>query len=184
MDFVLERYIKNKYIGDNTAISTIGDGTLSGAVSKLNNDLTASDSLTFNFEYDSDIDSYGFIDKEGEFMLFGGAKPKLLWTNPNPTSALNPTTLDVDLSKFNYIIVQYRGLNSSSDFHFELIKKNFNTQILFGTPAALGSFRRDFNSTDTTISILNGYAVNSSGAWYGYANAVIPYQIFGISLNL
>ena len=68
MDFVLERYIKNKYIGDNTAISTIGDGTLSGAVSKLNNDLTAQDNNNFRFRVEEG--KYGYLDGDDTFVPF------------------------------------------------------------------------------------------------------------------
>ena len=56
-----------------------------------------------------------------------GNKPTLLWTNPNPTTAIkNPTTIDIEATKYNAVIVKYynRIDGDARDIYYKTIYKN------------------------------------------------------------
>lgn len=52
MDFVQERYIKDKYIGDMDLIKNLGDGRIAPAISQLNSNLTEKITVIYNPETD------------------------------------------------------------------------------------------------------------------------------------
>ena len=60
-----------------------------------------------------------------------GNKPTLLWTNPNPTTAIkNPTTIDIEATKYNAVIVKYynRIDGDARDIYYKTIYKYHNTR--------------------------------------------------------
>ncbi len=108
-----------------------------------------------------------------------GNKPTLLWTNPNPTTAIkNPTTIDIEATKYNAVIVKYynRIDGDARDIYYKTIYKNTiipGTQFIFTYGS---STVRNLELTDNALKIIGSNYPNNTK----YA---IPVEIYGFNTD-
>lgn len=108
-----------------------------------------------------------------------GNKPVLLWTNPNPTTAIkNPTTIDIEATKYNAVIIKYynRVDGDARDIYYKTIYKNtiiLGTQFIFTYGS---STVRNLELTDTSLKIIGSNYPNNTK----YA---IPIEIYGFNTD-
>ncbi len=105
--------------------------------------------------------------------------PVLLWTNPSPTADFAPQTVNLDLSKYAGVIVEFNsdsyGILSSRSY----LKKNevINTTY-FGAGFAKdtdGGVGRRYTINDTGVTFEIGYYLNNSNN-----GVAIPTKIYGV----
>lgn len=102
----------------------------------------------------------------------------LLWTNSSPTTAFNPQTLSLDLSKYDGIVIYQKNLttvtpnldNTSQNY----IPKDGITRYI-ASPYAGNDLRRQVTVTNTGITFGNGI----NGASTTQNTVTIPLEIYG-----
>lgn len=107
----------------------------------------------------------------------GGIPPKLLWTNPSPTSAFAAQTISLDLSNFDGVIIEGNSYTSSAD-------KGFREYIKIGETKCGGRLNlsntaggsRPFTVTNTGVSVGNSMADEGLNN-----NMSIPTKIYGVT---
>ena len=107
----------------------------------------------------------------------------LLWTNSSPTTAFNPQTLSLDLSKYDGIVIYQKNLttvtpnldNTSQNY----IPKDGITRYI-ASPYAGNDLRRQVTVTNTGITFGNGI----NGASTTQNTVTIPLEIYGYVYEL
>lgn len=105
---------------------------------------------------------------------------ELLWTNPNPTNAFNPQTIELDLSNYKGILVEsiispntnikltgYREFNYAHDGY------------IGGSNGSDTSYGRAFTISETSITFRNAVIKSSIDN-----STIIPQKIYGTKFNL
>ena len=111
----------------------------------------------------------------------------LLWTNQNPTSDFPAQTLNLDFSKFDYILIKSKSQttadgNSGFDPRYNLIQIGGSGSYILGVDSNSGyNWIRDISVTTSSISfsIARGrcYAQTDQN---DKTNTAIPLNIYGI----
>ena len=103
--------------------------------------------------------------------------PKLLWTNPSPTSEFGAQTINVNLSDYDLIeIMFFNGTSNTRIYHSRTITG------LGGSISNNETGYRFFETTNTSVSFGNCYQAASSGT---ITNGVlIPAYIIGYKTGL
>lgn len=110
-------------------------------------------------------------------------EPKLLWTNPNPTSAFGAQTINLDLSGYDRVKIDPIGISGSSieypisqlpaTVYLSYINRGASATYVNSRPVDIAIGGITFgNSTETTL--------NSSFSNYTQNARNIPYKIYGI----
>lgn len=165
----------------NTNISDIGDGTLTGAVSALNNSLTLNTNLMGN----TGISDIGDGTVTGAIGALN-SNPVLLWTNQNPTAVMGTQTINIDLSEYEAIIVFYKGTQSP-----QFVKKNTSDKQLLNfsglgdqASAFIGTRTVGVNNNSVSFGIGRYTYLRDGGSGSGTTgngNAqCIPQKIYGV----
>ena len=123
----------------------------------------------------------------------GGVKMDLLWTNTSLTTSYPATSLTLDLSGYDLILIDYvlysnSSLNSNVGTAISLIDGNLH-QLYFSRGATsmasgtLYSYQRPFRPLTTGVNFDTGYASNGIQAWTSDANICVPWHIYGIKTS-
>lgn len=110
-------------------------------------------------------------------------EPELLWTNPNPNTAISATTITAqsigkDLTQFKAIEVVARNVTGGASFN---IIKVYKDMTIAGTVVAGTIFGRNFTFADTGIEISNGwYYPTYTGSSQSSDTVIIPQKIYGL----
>lgn len=103
-------------------------------------------------------------------------KPKLLWTNSDPAVAFEAnTTISLDLSKYDGVIIQFRRLSKYDTISCRVLMLKGETN--YGVAST--------SDTDTRTRWIS--SVSDSGVTFGDCsnnNGSIPTKIYGINIEL
>ena len=187
-------------IGDKTKISGIGDGTVTGAIAANQAAITANtaaieqntQSLTINnvnFNLDYQNGKYGWNESSERgadtFHPFTNLA-NLLWTNENPTNGFKPQTISLDLTNYEYVLIE---CNTSTKYFkpgYTLIKIT-ETEPTDWIRLASGWNDRTSYLSFTRFAWASPIGVNfSTGFMTAGANttAIIPVRIYGINVDI
>ena len=114
-----------------------------------------------------------------------GLKPKLLWTNPNPTSSFQPKDITVsNMNDYDVLGIWYKNSATATKiFEFRGIKST-GIEISFSTTNTNGtalSYQRGIDYVNATTLRVNG----CRREYIGYTNEnLIPIYIVGYKLGL
>lgn len=111
----------------------------------------------------------------------------LLWTNPSPSSAFAPQTIELDLSNYEWVVISVfvasSALNLPIVYHWGRVGDSIDMQ-----PAVYNSTFRGRSATTSTTGV-----AFSAGRYYNSYNdgnngsveniQCIPHQIFGLRLK-
>lgn len=147
---------------------------------------------------DVDVELYFLIKKgDGESVhpplnpVGAGAGKSLLWTNPTPEAAFNPQDIELNLSGYSFLYIEFlpygsqyeqwagRSINVFPVGYTGNLSFAFLNQGAGPTSASLEAVNRLFNSDVSGVHFKNGVAV-VAGAKSAMANTwVIPTKIWG-----
>lgn len=102
---------------------------------------------------------------------------KLLWTNSNPTSLFLAQKINLDLSSYKSVIIEFYGqIGSGNNYVFTrpTILKNEAKQVAVVANGA--GFYRNITMENDGVTVSTGYYNNGNS---GYNDYVIPYKIYG-----
>lgn len=104
---------------------------------------------------------------------------KLLWTNPNPTSAFNAQTIPLDLSNYDAIEIIIRADTANTYTIAPIITEVGKGGIAFNSTAY--NSVRQFTTTTSGITFTGATYHSAYGNWSTTStNALIPVKIYGI----
>lgn len=102
----------------------------------------------------------------------------LLWTNPNPSTAVGAFDVSLDLSDYDMLLIVARPYVGSANVQSWIVEKNVDgitDSFSLGTTDGDGRFRRTGRVSNTGVSFDNGQWNNGSST-----NACVPSRIYGI----
>ena len=106
----------------------------------------------------------------------GGFEPKLLWTNPNPNTAMaDGTTINVNTSEYNELIVICKYTLTNAKKQRTLINKNDDNASWMYSISVQGLFR-NITWTNETIT----FAIGANQVGTVNTSYCIPLEIYGI----
>lgn len=144
----------------------------------VSGDLTLDSSATAptdNFVTPVEKGGTGAADAATALTNLGGVAIDLLWTNDNPTTAMGSTTIDLDLSEYQLILLyartstDYAHLNSAS----AIVGKYSRVSGVWGNNNNV--FHRAFTPTETGITFEGAYYNSSYNTSY-----LIPMYVYGV----
>ena len=104
---------------------------------------------------------------------------KLLWTNPNPTSAFNAQTIPLDFSNYDAIEIIIRADTANTYTLAPIVTEVGKGGIAFNSTAY--NSVRQFTTTTSGITFTAATYYSSYGNWSASStNALIPVKIYGI----
>ena len=127
----------------------------------------------------------------GEWVNFSSGGAELLWTNASPTSNFDAQTINLDLSEYDYVIVEMKYYistveSATSPYIKFIVPKNSNLYPLRVASEQNGvnyvSFRA-ITTNDSGVTFNIGSAIASNG-WYTTNNGYgIPLKIYGCNIS-
>lgn len=110
-----------------------------------------------------------------------GITMKKLWTNASPTSSFAAQTVSVNLSGYQFILIEWRFDNKSTAFSYsQLMRVGVKTKIHFAYEEAYTN--RDTTPSSSGVTFGAGYYTVLKTTNYQLNNVyAIPYQIYGIA---
>lgn len=114
---------------------------------------------------------------------------KLLWENPDTTVDFPDQTLELDISKYNYVLIETKrykrdgvdGYNGGLNPQFQFIKVGESSYIMGIDNNYAYHYIRDVTVTSTGITFSKAYSRSynlSNGS--GFIDDAIPVRIYGI----
>ena len=105
-------------------------------------------------------------------LLPDGLQMDLLWTNASPTSSFGQQTLNLDFTKYDFVLVQFKASATASGlFHAFIQKGTFIVNSSFDSLVY-----RYLTLSDTSIVFENAISQGT-----GTTNHLcIPYKVFGV----
>lgn len=119
-----------------------------------------------------------------ELELMGGMSKKLLWANASPTSTFSTQTINVDLSEYDELEIEYKSSTGSA--YSNIIKTNVGRggfMFSFAGQNESGNLTlnyRSFTSSKTNVEFNVAYSKNVTGATQTTATYIIPVAIYGV----
>lgn len=110
-----------------------------------------------------------------------GGNPVLLWTNPYPTADFSAQTINLDLSGYEAVIIQFSGYNRGLNASKVYLSKDENLSY-FGAGFIDGQ-----NGHGRNITSINDNGISFSDERYGtyVSNGfVAPYKIWGLKKKI
>ena len=107
------------------------------------------------------------------------SKYTLLWTNSNAWATFNSQTLSLDLSKYKFIIVQFRRIANQDQYVDSLCAVDGTETLCFSVPSDANNQYiscRMINVSASAISFRDSY---TNGATNN--DRMIPHRIYGIN---
>lgn len=107
---------------------------------------------------------------------------KLLWTNPSPTSSFSAQTLNVPVSDYDEIAIEYSDNTAYQGIRKTVLTKAGATSTYIFSCAG-GNFARGITVTTTSVSFNNGMYYGGYGGTNASTNntILIPIAIYGIN---
>lgn len=113
---------------------------------------------------------------------------KLLWTNPSPTQSFSEQTISIDLSQYEYALIEF-ARNDNKYYQTYIVRKGYSGNMITGwaiTNHATGITCRIINFIDdSNISISDcvSSSINSTGiTCTTQNNNIIPLKIYGFNM--
>lgn len=110
-------------------------------------------------------------------------KPKLLWTNPNDSSAFEPQIINIDLSPYAFIDIDFEWGTTNKNHIVQrfLIGGNYVGRLnaSYGANSKVLCCYRSFDFTKSTIKFADAW-VSTSSSDAKNNSAAIPLRIYGI----
>lgn len=110
----------------------------------------------------------------------GGCKMDLLWTNPNPDVAFASQTISLDLSEYQYVLIETIYTTTVTNSEIAIIKNNSEARIV--SLSAKISYR-DATVSNSSIVFGNASFMNTYGTSSTDNERCIPYKIYGIKTS-
>ena len=112
-----------------------------------------------------------------------GLKMDLLWTNANPTSDFEEQTINLDLSKYTFILILFN--ENSILYSFDIAKypaKYIHTNILNVNISdnTYYATMREYTVSINSILFNNAYMKSNTGTFFNANNYVKPHNIYGV----
>ena len=102
----------------------------------------------------------------------------LLWTNPSPTSIFEPQTLNIDLSSYKWVIIDFKFANSVD--YFETSFAPIDGQTHIGHVVVHRIHYRCFIASSDKIVFDNGVEIYTYNTAASSPSDAIPVKIFGV----
>ena len=100
----------------------------------------------------------------------------LLWENPSPTVGFGAQTVQLDLSKYEFVLITFRHFNDNAAERSWLVRKNGVATVCDApSPSTSANPRRNATATNSGVTFSAGF--NDSYA----ANGIIPIAIYGVN---
>lgn len=150
------------------------------------------------FESKENIGGFQFRDNDGtaqyktpsgdwaNFSSGGGFN--LLWSNPSPSTGMGNTTVELDLTEYEAVMIEFNYDIGESSIKSRGVFVKSNTVQISGSVKPSGgtdwcSLRRVNSVSDSGVTFGIGLASRADGGSYGpsdNSNACIPVKIYGI----
>lgn len=113
-------------------------------------------------------------------QLVKADRKTLLWTNPSPTAAFSPTTVNVSLSDYDAVEVSFKDYKTNSAGAIVRCMKGGNAIPLLNSGSGAYVRYRWFQplSDNSGVKFLDGYQGTTVNNDYA-----TPYQIWGVKLG-
>lgn len=121
----------------------------------------------------------GFYNEQSKIFTSNSNLVKLLWTNSSPTSAFAAQTINLDLSKYNYIIVEFLSNTSYQVIRSRTILNKNDTDYFGAGFTTTNSYTRNVSFNDTGVT----FGVGKMDTTANNTN-VVPYKIYGCIITL
>ena len=102
----------------------------------------------------------------------------LLWTNPDSTKIFTEQTLNINLNKYNWVMIDFKFATNVN--YFSTIIANIDEQYHIGHVIAHRIHYRVFTSAKNNIIFDNGVEVNQYNTVSSNPAVAIPYKIYGL----
>lgn len=102
----------------------------------------------------------------------------LLWTNPSPTSIFEPQTLNIDLSSYKWVIIDFKFATSVD--YFETSFAPIDGQTHIGHVVVHRIHYRSFIASSDKIVFDNGVEIYTYNTVVSNPSDAIPVKIFGV----
>lgn len=119
------------------------------------------------------------VDKALNHLKDLSIKPELIWTNSNPTSGFAAQTINLDLSKYKYVIIVAKDSYKATPCSVGIVPIGNYQATGIGRTGGSTTIRH-FIATTTGIQV----SISKFGSSSDGANYVIPYKIYGVKANL
>lgn len=105
-------------------------------------------------------------------------EPKLLWTNPDNTAAFNAQTIELDLSIYSRVIIEFKfAINTD---YYEECMAPIDGRYHLGHVVAYRIHYRGFTPSAAGIIFDTGVEVYDYGKVTKYQNDAVPNRIYGV----
>ena len=101
-------------------------------------------------------------------------EPTLLWSNPNPNNALDETSISINNTAYNWLIIVYKEVGNS-DWGKKTAKIGASADNSYNQIQGMGGSSRTIRIYSGSISFNKGY--NGSGNEDNYA--LVPIAVYG-----
>ena len=115
------------------------------------------------------------IIKQNNFNNFG----TILWTNPSPSDTFVEQTVDnVDCSKYEFFLVEYRCTKSSTARVTEVVRKTFRIRTTLLVNNVLKT--RDVEVKNNSVYFTYGQTYSTLGSGTQDNDALVPIRVYGL----
>ena len=114
----------------------------------------------------------------------GGVKiSPALWTNPDPSSSYGENTVSLDLSKYTFVLIEYRELASNTTRIGTVIIRVDGGQAEMISVLSGYVSKRNATVSTTGVAFTVGDRITSFGSATTDNNRSIPVAIYGIEIS-
>ena len=111
-------------------------------------------------------------------VVVGGFSPTLLWTNPSPTASFTAQTVTVDLSAYEWAMIEFKATRDADYVDVQIFEVGSAGRL---QAIASGMSRRVYESSTSSIVFNAGYNLAANGTSFATSNTVcVPYKIYGL----
>lgn len=111
-------------------------------------------------------------------MQAGGFSPTLLWTNSNPSAAFSAQKISVDLSGYEWVLIDFRTTRTAEYRAFQIFEVGSSGRL---QAIQSGMSRRAVEISSTGVDVGSGSNLTASGSSFAASdNVCVPYKIYGL----
>lgn len=123
-----------------------------------------------------------------QYILKNTEHKELIWANPNPSSALGETIINVDTTKYSDFEIEYKPYATYDDLApMARVKAGYGIDLIGmngGTTQYTGVFWANIRNIDftsnTQIAIKSGMRSTPAASWAYNNNCCLPIRIYGV----